>query len=633
MWDEPAPAPSDGVDSIVFLQRPKRNQMGDIFQYTSYLPTARLVKLSPPTADGQLTVLCCDQAGPDFANIDIASYDLSFDAKKIVFAGKLDSSQHYGLFVLDLADGQVQQLPTDPNHDYTYPVFVPGDKIVFMTNAVVEDGAPQHRDEYERGTTIQIGRINADGTGDGARPAQPVAPRVPDGPVRRPRDVHRVAPPRHDQRGRPRHHQPRHDDACARASAARAPASPTRTSRPARSAPGRVIAIGTSRDRTIQSGALVDVRLGKVQHGRRQRRRATTRSVGGQRQLPHPDPERPARPLAVVARPSVATTTRTRSTPRTAPTCWCRGRTARSSPARSARPACRRTSASTSTTRRTDAAPPDLQRPGHVGRRPAAAGPARGAAARSRRTARTSSATRRPGRLDGRQHLDHLHASTRPPSTASASWRASRRRRASPRCSARAARRATPSSASRRCAPDGSWAGLIPANVPVHMQPIDKFGMARRHRAAVDLGPPRRVALLRRLPREPHRHHRHPARRHPGHRVRPDRPDEHGAPHRPRVDRLQPRRHHRRALGQGPAAHLRRQVRQLPRRHRERGQPELHHHRPGHRRDRDLDLQPQGRPGQPGGRRLPDGRLQRVLPVAGRPRHGGHRQGQRGHLR
>jgi hypothetical protein len=26
--------------------------------------------------------------------------------------------------------------------------------------------------------------------------------------------------------------------------------------------------------------------------------------------------------------------------------------------------------------------------------------------------------------------------------------------------------------------PDGSWAALIPANVPVHLQPIDKFGMA-----------------------------------------------------------------------------------------------------------------------------------------------------------
>ncbi len=45
------------IDSLVVLQRPARNDMGDIFQYTSYIPNtpsgkaARLVKLTPPTAD------------------------------------------------------------------------------------------------------------------------------------------------------------------------------------------------------------------------------------------------------------------------------------------------------------------------------------------------------------------------------------------------------------------------------------------------------------------------------------------------------------------------------------------------------------------------------------------------------
>jgi Hydrazine synthase alpha subunit middle domain len=255
--------PLDGVDSIVFLQRPKRNQMGDIFQYTSYLATARIVKLSPPSADGQLTVLCCDQAGPDFANVDIASYDLSYDAKKIVFAGKLDSSQHYGLFVLTLDDGQVQQLPTDPNHDYTYPVFVPGDKIVFMSNAVVEDGAPQHRDEYERGETIQIGRINADGTGEELGP----------------RNLSHRAFPTVLSDGRVMFTEWRHlgetnegdlvivnpDMTTVREGFGREGTGVTNSYLKAREiAPGRVIAIGTSRDRTIQSGALVDLRLGKT---------------------------------------------------------------------------------------------------------------------------------------------------------------------------------------------------------------------------------------------------------------------------------------------------------------------------------------------------------------------------------
>ena len=82
---------------------------------TSDTPAAqRLVKLSPPTADGKQTTICCDQAGPEFANIDISGYDISFDAKQIVFAGKLAANQRYGLFLLTLADGNVEQLPTDP---------------------------------------------------------------------------------------------------------------------------------------------------------------------------------------------------------------------------------------------------------------------------------------------------------------------------------------------------------------------------------------------------------------------------------------------------------------------------------------------------------------------------------------
>ena len=53
--------PLGNVESLVILQRPKRNDMGDIFQYTSYIPGARLVKLSPPTANERLllSLVCC----------------------------------------------------------------------------------------------------------------------------------------------------------------------------------------------------------------------------------------------------------------------------------------------------------------------------------------------------------------------------------------------------------------------------------------------------------------------------------------------------------------------------------------------------------------------------------------------
>src|SRR5438034_253032 len=84
--------PLGNVDALIMLQRVKRNDMGDIFQYTSYIPGAKLVKLSPPTADGVLSTLCCDKAGAEFSAIDIQNYDLSFDAKTVVFAGKLSDS-------------------------------------------------------------------------------------------------------------------------------------------------------------------------------------------------------------------------------------------------------------------------------------------------------------------------------------------------------------------------------------------------------------------------------------------------------------------------------------------------------------------------------------------------------------
>lgn len=254
--------PLDGVSAITFIQRPARNETGDIFQYTSYIPGARIVQLSPPTADGELTVLCCDQAGPEFAEIDISGYDLSFDAREIVFAGKLSSDQNYGLFKLSLEDGSVEQLPTNPNRDYINPVFLPEGRIMFMTNEVVEEGAPQHRDEYERGTTTQIGVMTADGAEFelGARNlSHRVFPSVlSDG---------RVILTQWDHLG---------DQNAGHLLIANPDMSTFREGfgkegsgvansylKAVEVAPGRVVAIATSRDRTVQAGALIQAFLGE----------------------------------------------------------------------------------------------------------------------------------------------------------------------------------------------------------------------------------------------------------------------------------------------------------------------------------------------------------------------------------
>jgi len=266
--------PLGNVDSLVILQRPKRNDMGDIFQYTSYVPTARLVKLSPPTADGTLTTLCCDKAGAEFQNIDISSYDISFDAKEIVFAGKLNGNEHYGLFRVTLETGAVEQIQTDPGRDYNNPIYLPGNKVMFTTNLAVNNTAldpvtnapidmnpAQHRDEYERGTTLQVGTINIDGTGEVLGPRNLSHRTFPtltsDG---------RVMLTQWDHLGpvNAGHLMFMNTDMTAlrEAFGKEGTGASNSTLKAQEIAPGRFVAIATSRDRTIQAGALIDIRLG-----------------------------------------------------------------------------------------------------------------------------------------------------------------------------------------------------------------------------------------------------------------------------------------------------------------------------------------------------------------------------------
>ncbi len=258
--------PLGSVDSLVILQRPKRNDMGDIFQYTSYLPktpsgaNARLVKLEPPTADGVQTTICCNNV-PGLENVDISGYDISFDAKTIVFAGKLSANTNYGLFLLTLADNSVEQIPTDPGRDYNSPIFLPGDKIMFTSNAVVEDGAPQHRDEYERGVTLQLGTIGTDGMNEDLGPRNLSHRTFPtlasDGRVMftqwdhlGPQNAGHLMFANQDMQG------------LREGFGKEGTGASNSTLKAVEVAPGRFVAIATSRNRTIQAGALVDIRLG-----------------------------------------------------------------------------------------------------------------------------------------------------------------------------------------------------------------------------------------------------------------------------------------------------------------------------------------------------------------------------------
>jgi hypothetical protein len=254
--------PLSNVDSLIILQRPKRNDVGNVFAYDSYKPGARLVQLKPPAANGTVTPICCGQ-DPDFKNVDIEKYDISFDAKTIVFSARRGSDPSYGLYLLQLSDGKITQVATDPMRDFVSPIFLPGNKILFTTNAVVEAGARQHEDEYERATTSQLGRVNVDGTGMELGPRNLSHRRTPslasDG---------RVIFTQWDHLGERNEanlmfvnqdmEELREGFGKEGTQAANSHLKPVEIS------PGRFVVIATARDRTVQAGAIADVRLGDV---------------------------------------------------------------------------------------------------------------------------------------------------------------------------------------------------------------------------------------------------------------------------------------------------------------------------------------------------------------------------------
>jgi len=177
------------VQSIIFLQRVARNSGGNVFDYNSFVPGGRIVKLEPPAANGTLTNLTAD---PMFANADFMSWDLSFDAQTIVFSARLQNEDNYQLFSMNVDGTHPAQITTGP-HDYVYPIFATKDTLLFTTNENVEvrqdptSDSQQFKDEYERAQTAQVGTIHLDGSNEELGPrnvSHRVAPSLlPDGHV------------------------------------------------------------------------------------------------------------------------------------------------------------------------------------------------------------------------------------------------------------------------------------------------------------------------------------------------------------------------------------------------------------------------------------------------------------------
>lgn len=163
-----------GVDSVVFVKRAYlrpdgthdvTDGMGQVFDYDRYNPGdgAGLFVLSPPAPDGKLRNLT-----EGFQGVDINGMDLSFDAKKVVFSMRTSDDEHYHVYIANVdGSGHVKQL-TDHAADDVQPIFLAGGRIAFVTNQPFTEMGTR-ADEYNHARRVtQLATISEIG-GDADR--------------------------------------------------------------------------------------------------------------------------------------------------------------------------------------------------------------------------------------------------------------------------------------------------------------------------------------------------------------------------------------------------------------------------------------------------------------------------------
>ena len=137
------PVRSAMCDALVILQRPKRNDAGDIFQYTSYIPGARLIKLSPPTADGTITHDLLRQGRAPSSRRSTSRATTSPSAQQVDRVRRAHCLRRPGVRPCSCwcrsptAACTWSLIASDPGRDYVTPIFLPGDQILFTSNDVV----------------------------------------------------------------------------------------------------------------------------------------------------------------------------------------------------------------------------------------------------------------------------------------------------------------------------------------------------------------------------------------------------------------------------------------------------------------------------------------------------------------
>jgi len=140
---------------------------GQVLDYQRYVPGGSVNLLSPAQADGTRTNLTSAYAAADFNGADV-----SFDATQAVFSMKTGANDHYHIYTVQLAAGadgsyQIHQL-TGGMWDDINPIYIPNGQIAFVTNQMYTQMGTR-ADEYEHArAALQLATVSIDG-GDADR--------------------------------------------------------------------------------------------------------------------------------------------------------------------------------------------------------------------------------------------------------------------------------------------------------------------------------------------------------------------------------------------------------------------------------------------------------------------------------
>lgn len=139
--------------------------MGQVMDYKRYVPGGRLEVLDLRTGEvGNIIA--------DFETADVASIDVSYDATKVLFSMKTSADDHYHLYWASLSPGdngkfEIHQLTFGP-YDDIHGLWLPGDRIAFVTEQPYTEMGTR-ADEYNHARIVtQLGTITLAG-GDSDR--------------------------------------------------------------------------------------------------------------------------------------------------------------------------------------------------------------------------------------------------------------------------------------------------------------------------------------------------------------------------------------------------------------------------------------------------------------------------------